>query len=207
MRSSHSRFAAVALAASALLSSGFIAPAAAQTVGNVNLSSTVNALCFYSGTPTASGLSNAVFSQSGATTANLVLTLIDANGDALDWGGSITFTGYCNGVGSDVTATSVNGGLRTPVNLTTVAGAPASFDARAAYTFTLATPTTAAPAAGTATGNPDNGTLGPTGSAATANNVGPFTGGVTVVFDGQPAQDLVAGAYSDTLTVTLTAQT
>lgn len=181
-----------------------LSPSAMAQQVNVGLASEAPALCLVTGAAEATAVTNVSASAETASGVTLrVDNIINEQGEAERFAATVAVPVSCNGVGTDYSVESVNGGLTTPVALTD-AGAAASFDARALYLFTVTY--NGQLASGQAAGPVDNGLAPPGGAAATGVNVGPFTGNVVIGIDGQPGQPLVAGVYTDTLRITITGQ-
>lgn len=185
-----------------------VASAQAVSSATVDLTGSVAPLCYFSATPTGTGLTNTGFVSGGAAAATVTVTNLvnPTTGAAQAWGATVTFTGFCNGMGTDVSAVSLNGGLRTAQTLT--GHSATNFDARAEYDFSLQTPSMASAVAGAARGDNNDGAAGADGANTTASgaNVGAFAGGVALVITGTPLQSLVAGSYADSVQITLTGQ-
>lgn len=216
-----------AVAAAALLA--LAAPATAQTATQApSVQLNIPALCAFTDVITATGSNT---SLSGATASSGTVTITQL-GNSLTtptglqaWSASLSLTAYCNSFGTDITVTSVNGGLvRSGVTLT--GPAADGFDARAAYSFSLTYPTInaagtngSASITGTATGPANDGSAVPV--VVTSSNVGPrlgnpnapsLSGGaITLSLTGvvapiEAGDAPIAGAYTDQLQVTLTAE-
>jgi hypothetical protein len=191
-------FAAAAIAALGFNSSAFAAPSGSA---DVTMSGTVAPTCTL-GAPTASAQTNATTTP-GAATSTVALTLADSTTAALNAGGfTLTYAGMCN-YAHNVGIKAANGGL---LNASAVANAPVAnsgtFVQRIGYTATAAWAgqSAAVPGATTST-SVATGVAAATvaqNTAVAGSNAGDLVLTVAIAADSNP---VVAGAYSETLTL------
>ncbi|MBA2127418.1 hypothetical protein DLM45_14485 [Hyphomicrobium methylovorum] len=154
-----------------------VAGQASATDQNINLTATVAAFCTIEGSLSPSADSATVPAPGGIVDSTAIVK---------------SYAVICN-ASADVTLTSING------RMTTVAGAITGFDNFIDYT---------AGAGGFVTIAPSSTAVGPLGTKVlgTTSTSGAKAGSLTVTITPITAQPLVAGAYADTLRVSIVPQ-
>jgi hypothetical protein len=203
MRSSAKTIALFTAVGVGMITLGLPSLAAAQ-IADLSMVSETPALCRVSGPLLATQTTNVQASAESITGVTLrIVNIAAADGTMLDFGATVALPVFCNGLGTDYTVESINGGLVNP-QPSLIGNAAANFDLRALYAFSV--DYNGQVTNGDGAGPVDNGTAAATGTVAVGTNLGPFSGDVIVTIDGQPGQPLVAGSYSDTLRITIAAQ-
>ena len=158
--------------------------------GTVAVTATVQATCLINSLTNAGSLGTADFTVSPSATSTILIGAKTVTGN----------TANCN-VPTHITLSSANGASVTGGTITSAATFQNYFDYTAAVTFDTASVTLST------LSNPSTGAAESiTSSGVTAVTSGAFAGNLGVTITSlTPAKKLISGSYSDTLTITLTA--
>jgi hypothetical protein len=173
---------------------------AGATEQNVNLSANVVGFCTFSAPtiPASANITPGILTPTASTVT--LTTPTNALGIMQSWLFTMAINGTCNKV-ANVKLTSQNGGLKDSAH--PPGPAPSGFIKRFDYTASVSFD-----GAPPALLLPTNGTPGVTSIPSSDLTTGPFTGTATLHVNGLPdvSSPLIAGNYSDTLTLSLIPQ-